>query len=122
MDKDTTTLNEQIKELDIDNFFLLFYIVATIIGINRNFIVRESLINDFKLNKDMLKKMDVSVPAILLIARWHFLKNSIKLYFSNPTRYNLNYLVVAILVFFSSIIDLYTNIIEPQGEGSTFQF
>lgn len=116
MGQDTALLLDELKDLKDSDFFNLLFIIATIIGIKRNDLLRKDLLNIIDVNPNDIKQIEIIIATLLIISRIYFLILDFKSYLNEPNKYNLYYVLGSFLLVGATAITLITTIIEPVGE------
>jgi uncharacterized membrane protein YhaH (DUF805 family) len=116
MGQDTALLLDELKDLKDSDFFYLLFIIATLIGIKRNDLLRKDLLNIIDVNPNDIKQIEIIIATLLIISRIYFLILNFKSYLNEPNKYNLYYVLGSFLLVGATAITLITTIIEPVGE------
>lgn len=116
MGQDTALLLDELKDLKDSDFFYLLFIIATLIGIKRNDLLRKDLLNIIDVNPNDIKQIEIIIATLLIISRIYFLILDFKSYLNEPNKYNLYYVLGSFLLVGATAITLITTIIEPVGE------
>lgn len=116
MGQDTALLLDELKDLKDSDFFYLLFIIATLIGIKRNDLLRKDLLNIIDVNPNDIKQIEIIIATLLIISRIYFLILDFKSYLNEPNKYNLYYVLGSFLLVGATAITLITTIKEPVGE------
>lgn len=116
MGQDTALLLDELKDLKDSDFFNLLFIIATLIGIKRNDLLRKDLLNIIDVNPNDIKQIEIIIATLLIISRIYFLILDFKSYLNETNKYNLYYVLGSFLLVGATAITLITTIIEPVGE------
>ena len=72
MGQDTALLLDELKDLKDSDFFYLLFIIATLIGIKRNDLLRKDLLNIIDVNPNDIKQIEIIIATLLIISRIYF--------------------------------------------------
>ena len=113
-------VNERIKEIDIENYIWLIYIVIIILSYYSNYLEKDYFINDNKKSKNEYVNINIIIFSILLAIYFYFLTSSLSnlKYYDKCTKEQQNKIILSViastLVLVSGVIFLYLAYIDKD--------
>ena len=113
-------VNERIKEIDIENYIWLIYIVIIILSYYSNYLERDYFINDNKKSKNDYVNINIIIFSILLAIYFYFLTSSLRNLkdYDKCTKEQQNKIILSViastLVLISGVIFLYLAYIDKD--------